>query len=297
MLRFISTFTNSANLQISSKALYRGTQRILLLLLHDFPEYLSEYYTTFCDVIPSTCVQLRNLILSAFPRRITNLPDPFSISIDIESMPQSQIIPTISSDYLSILQTNGLIDEINEINEININKLTNEIINKITINENPNHEKGENKYEISLINSIILVVGIKSISIMEPGKIKFDEESIQVKFIHNLLKNLDGEGRYYVISAIANQLRYPSAHTYWFNKLFVYILTSSNDNIIEILTRVLLERLLVTKPHPWGLLLTFSNIFSNVAFKPHQQKFASIAPEFATVFESVEKSFIRVVEN
>ena len=59
------------------KKLYRGLLRVLLVLLHDFPEFLSEYHISFCDVIPSTCVQLRNLVLSAFPRTM-RLPDPYT---------------------------------------------------------------------------------------------------------------------------------------------------------------------------------------------------------------------------
>ena len=55
--------------------LYKGTLRVLLVLLHDFPEFLCEYHSSFCDCIPTSCIQLRNLILSAFPRNMT-LPDP-----------------------------------------------------------------------------------------------------------------------------------------------------------------------------------------------------------------------------
>jgi hypothetical protein len=57
------------------KMLYKGTLRVLLVLLHDFPEFLCEYHSSFCDCIPTSCIQLRNLILSAFPRNMT-LPDP-----------------------------------------------------------------------------------------------------------------------------------------------------------------------------------------------------------------------------
>ena len=47
------------------RILYRGTLRLLLVLLHDFPEFLADYHHSFCDFIPTTCVQLRNLILSS----------------------------------------------------------------------------------------------------------------------------------------------------------------------------------------------------------------------------------------
>ena len=38
--------------------LYRGTLRVLLVLLHDFPEFLCDYHYGFCDVIPPNCIQV-----------------------------------------------------------------------------------------------------------------------------------------------------------------------------------------------------------------------------------------------
>lgn len=55
---------------------------MLLVLLHDFPEFLCDYHYGFCDVIPPNCIQLRNLILSAFPRNM-RLPDPFTPNLKV----------------------------------------------------------------------------------------------------------------------------------------------------------------------------------------------------------------------
>ena len=55
---------------------------MLLVLLHDFPEFLCEYHFSFCDVIPPNCIQMRNLILSAFPRNM-RLPDPFTPNLKV----------------------------------------------------------------------------------------------------------------------------------------------------------------------------------------------------------------------
>ena len=59
------------------RLLYKGTLRVLLVLLHDFPEFLCDNHFVLCEVIPSTCIQLRNLVLSAFPKAM-RLPDPFT---------------------------------------------------------------------------------------------------------------------------------------------------------------------------------------------------------------------------
>ena len=59
------------------RLLYEGTLRVLLVLHHDFPEFLSDYRFSFCDVIPSSCIQMRNVILSAFSRNM-RFPDPYT---------------------------------------------------------------------------------------------------------------------------------------------------------------------------------------------------------------------------
>ena len=62
--------------------LYKGTLRVLLVLLHDFPEFLCDYHFSFCDVIPPSCIQMRNVILSAFPRNM-RLPDPSTPNLKV----------------------------------------------------------------------------------------------------------------------------------------------------------------------------------------------------------------------
>lgn len=64
------------------RVLYKGTLRVLLVLLHDFPEFLCDYHFTFCDVIPPSCIQMRNIILSAFPRSM-RLPDPSTPNLKV----------------------------------------------------------------------------------------------------------------------------------------------------------------------------------------------------------------------
>jgi len=61
LFKFLSPFLRNAELAKSVHRLYRGTLRVLLVLLHDFPEFLCDYHYSFCDVIPPNCIQMRNL--------------------------------------------------------------------------------------------------------------------------------------------------------------------------------------------------------------------------------------------
>ena len=69
------------------RTLYRGALRVLLVLLHDFPEFLCDYHASLCEVIPPSCIQMRNLVLSAFPRNM-RLPDPFTPNLKVDLLPE-----------------------------------------------------------------------------------------------------------------------------------------------------------------------------------------------------------------
>merc|ERR1712210_6413 len=67
---------------------------------------------------------------------------------------------------------------------------------------------------------------------------------------------------------MGNQLRYPNSHTHYFSCCLLYLFAEANTEAIqEQITRVLLERLIVNRPHPWGLLITFIELIKNPTFK------------------------------
>ena len=79
-----------------------------------------------------------------------------------------------------------------------------------------------------------------------------------------LTNDLHPEGRYLFLNAIANQLRSPNNHTHYFSCVLLYLFFESHDEAVqEQITRVLVERLIVHRPHPWGLLVTFIELIKN----------------------------------
>lgn len=53
---------------------------------------------------------------------------------------------------------------------------------------------------------------------------------------------------------------------------------------------MLLERLVVNRPHPWGLLVTFIELIKNPTYKFWSHEFVHCAPEVEKLFESVARS-------
>jgi CCR4-NOT transcription complex subunit 1 len=105
------------------------------------------------------------------------------------------------------------------------------------------------------------------------------------------LMELDDYGRYISLNAIANQLRYPSSHTHYFSCVMLFLFSEAkNVAIKEQVTRVLLERLILHRPHPWGLLITFIELIKNQRYQFWSHPFTRCATEIEKVFESVARS-------
>lgn len=109
LLRFLAPFLRRGEMEETTRALYLGTQRIILVLLHDFPDFLSQAFFALCDAIPPQCIQLHNLILSAFPVTTSlRLPDPLQSGLKIELLPEINKAPQVLSDTTSALSTADL---------------------------------------------------------------------------------------------------------------------------------------------------------------------------------------------
>ncbi|KAG0300239.1 hypothetical protein BGZ98_009334 [Dissophora globulifera] len=324
LFRFLIPFLVGGEMRDTTRALYKGTLRVLLVLLHDFPEFLCDYHFSFCDVIPHSCIQLRNLILSAFPRNM-RLPDPFTPNLKVDLLAEIHQPPRVLSDYTSSLTVSlkrdidtflrtreaaAFMDNFKEILAIDPN--------------NQDLFSGGSKYNVPMINSLVLYVGVNGIAQLHASKSEDSSLNAESKaatspsqqdgsstsltssspspiaptasmdIFQKLLTELDSEGRYLFLSAIANQLRYPNSHTHYFSRVLLYLFyEATQETIKEQITRVLLERLIVNRPHPWGLLITFIELIKNPRYVFWDHAFTRIDPDIEKLFDSVSRSVKR----
>ncbi|XP_015786178.1 CCR4-NOT transcription complex subunit 1 [Tetranychus urticae] len=289
IIKFLAPFLRNVELPHSIDLLYKGTLKVLLILLHDFPEFLCEYCYELCDAIPPNAIQMRNLVLSAFPRNM-RLPDPFTPNLKIDSLPEIIQSPKGASNTLSALATVPFRKELDSY--LRTRSPVTFLCELRGYLQNPNGSDG-NRYNIPLINALVLFVGQSAIQAITPKHISMSSiaHSSHMDIFQNLAVDLDTEGRYLFLNAIANQLRYPNSHTHYFSCTLLYIFAESNTEAIqEQITRVLLERLIVNRPHPWGLLVTFIELIKNQSFKFWNHEFVRCAPEIEKLFESVARS-------
>ena len=253
LFKFLSPFLRNAELAKPVHRLYRGTLRVLLVLLHDFPEFLCDYHYSFCDVIPPNCIQMRNLILSAFPRNM-RLPDPFTPNLKVELLPEIAIAPRTVSNYAAMLKPNFKKDLDSYLKNRSPVAFVSDLRGQLQV---ANGESPGNRYNIQLINALVMYVGTSAIQYLRTKGLTPTMSAIahtsHMDIFQNLAVDLDTEGRYLFLNCIANQLRYPNSHTQYFSCTLLYLFAEANqESIQEQITRVLLERLIVNRPHPWG---------------------------------------------
>ncbi|KAL7754375.1 CCR4-NOT core subunit cdc39 [Sorochytrium milnesiophthora] len=297
LLKFLVPFLRDVKMKEASRLLYKGTLRVLLVLLHDFPEFLCDYHYSLCDVIPPTCVQLRNLVLSAFPRNM-RLPDPFTPNLRIDTLPEVKQPPNLLSDYAAVLVSSGIKDDLDaqlshhdqpQQQQAYITEL---VSSSLLLTEGQTDDVTDSKYNVPLLNAVVLHIGCLDLETRSADQLPAPNVHVHI-FMH-LLRQMDSEGCYYLISAIANQLRFPNRHTYYFSslmlRLFVESRAAETTYIQEQITRVLLERLIVNRPHPWGLLVTFIELIKDPKYSFWEHAFTRCAPDIERLFESVSRS-------
>ena len=193
LFKFLSPFLKSTRLRGSSRDLYRGCLRLLLVLLHDFPEFLSEYYFTLCDAVPSGCIQLRNIILSSFPSTII-LPDPYLVNGVYDSVPEMGPIPPILSDFTAGLKSGDLrvyLDQylLGRASSTYLPTLKDRL-------RAPTSDDASETYDVPFLNALVMHVGVSSVAQAKAksGSSLFNASDPGVVALRYLARNLDPEG-------------------------------------------------------------------------------------------------------
>ena len=87
LLKFaqVKLTVEALNSEECHRTYYKGILRVVTMLLHDFPDFLSEFSLTLCNHTADRFVQLRNIILSAFPKAL-KFPEPQNLAPEVSEL-------------------------------------------------------------------------------------------------------------------------------------------------------------------------------------------------------------------
>jgi CCR4-NOT transcription complex subunit 1 len=266
LLHYVSELSKTPGLDLLNLDLYKGTLRNILVLLHDYPEFLCQNHTYFCSRITYGMPQLRNLILTAKPSAYHDLPDPMQPGLKIERLEEMKKHPIMAIDFDEPLQQAGLKDVIlGAVRKAGDHEPALKQVKAALVEETPAPSTVGPPRRIEIVNALIPFVGQEALA-TSPGR--FDAVSPPVVFLTKLALGLGGEGRYQLLNAIADQIRYPSTHTDFFCKVLLHLWGPGNVDeaqreLREQISRVVYERLTVARPHVWGMTIVFLELQQN----------------------------------
>lgn len=159
LFKYLAPFLRNAELAKPVQLLYKGTLRVLLVLLHDFPEFLCDYHFGFCDVIPPNCIQMRNLILAAFPRNM-RLPDPFTPNLKVDMLNEITSAPRIFTNYVANIHPPSFKKDLDSYLKARAPvTFFLELRGHLQVSSEPG-----SRYNVALMNALVLYVGTQAIA-------------------------------------------------------------------------------------------------------------------------------------
>jgi len=250
---------------------YKGLLKAFAIILHDNPKFLVSRYAELCAHIPREFVQLRNLILSAVPSGAV-LPDPLSPGLKIDTLEGMKSRPEINLEFITkLLRDTTLMSLVDDSSStpLRVSGISDQLKDSVTS------------------HGFIAYCGYRVAQNMTDASMK----SMTV-LLYSVLTTVNTETRSDLLAAMANHLRYPNCLTYFFSCVFLYSFrqADNNDKLTSQLIRVLLERLIVYRPHPWGLMITFMELIRNPEYRFWQQPIIKSSHEVHRIFETVAKS-------
>ncbi|RDL41824.1 uncharacterized protein BP5553_01803 [Venustampulla echinocandica] len=279
-----------------TKEIYQGVLKILVVLQHDFPDFVAANHSKLCANIPSHCIQLHNLILNANPAPFSKLPDPLQPGLKIDRIDEIRESPDNMNDVEAPLRQSGLIQVLDQALQSGPSE---DAVAHIAhaIQQRKGRQSGPGFVPINvdrkLIESLVVYVGMHSIArATQKGGPSYVPASPDAALISMLVHELRPEARYYLLSSLIDQLRFPNAHTHYFSQALLEVFGSDlNDqeesDIRQQITRILLERLIGQWPHPWGLIVTIHELVKNEKYMFFDLPFIKSNPDVVERFAAI----------
>ncbi|OTB01909.1 hypothetical protein M426DRAFT_74942 [Hypoxylon sp. CI-4A] len=250
------------------KEYYRAAMKLLVILAHDFPEYISANATQLCMSISPHCTQLRNIVLNCSPRAETG-----------DSIPQETQADVAAN--LSYLQNVGMLEIIGQLvqappSEDAIAHLTHAINRSNT--KDTTYGKVPLGVDQKLVESVVTFMANHAATKARQDRPLFTPGSPDVKTVSLLVHELQPQARYFLLSSIIDHLRSYSPMTEYFSYvIFDLFGQDMNDpeeaDIRQQIVRVLLERIAGFWPQPWGLMMVIIELVTKEKYHFFDQPF------------------------
>lgn len=253
------------------KMIYRAVVKLIVILQHDFPDFLAANQAKISSNIPIHCSQLLNLILNSSPS-FNKAPNPLTEGLKVDRIEEMRQASDSSTDIETALHQSGLLEVLDQALASGPSE---DAVAHIAhaIQQKKGRQTGLGfvplNTDVQLVRSLVVYIGKHSIARAEiKGAPNFTPTSPDTALLSMLVHELRPESRYYFLGAMVDQIRAPDSYTHYFSQalleLFGGDLSDSEElDIRQQITRILFERLIGQWPQPWGLIIMVMELVKN----------------------------------
>ncbi|EGO54084.1 hypothetical protein NEUTE1DRAFT_87125 [Neurospora tetrasperma FGSC 2508] len=297
LLSYQGELLKPLELSIFAKEMYQAVLKLLIILGHDFPDYVSANHVLLCQSLPPHATQLRNMILLATPASAAKPTDAFQPGLKLDQIADIKEAAISVYDPAEQLRQLGLLDILDQALQNGPSEdAIAQITHAITRSGSGTTDYGFVPIDVNrqVIDAVITHIGNFAVnraatrndaSVFVPG-------APDLKTLQMLITELSPDTRYFVLNSMANWLRFTSAHTHYFIQVFLdffgHDVASTDPEEMDIrqqIVRILLERLIGYWPYPWGLIITTMELVKNEKYNFFELPFIKATPEVRRVFE------------
>ncbi|AEO64271.1 da57761c-870a-4645-9b5e-622a85e77b2e [Thermothielavioides terrestris] len=297
LLSYLGDLLKPLTVSNMAKGLYHAVLRLLAILHHDFPDYVAATHVQLCESLPPHVTQLNNFILSATPPAFTKSADPFQLGLKVDRIPEMKEAPPTTFDSAGVLRETGLFDILEQALQ---NGPSEDAIAQINhaINKADGEDStfgyvpvGVNRRLIDAVVAQFARFAVNRAASKSDGSV-FVPGASDVKTLHMLVTEVSPEARYYLVTSMVNELRFPNASTSYFSQALLEIFGQDmsdpeETDIRQQIVRILLERLVGYWPQPWGLMITTLELIKNDKYHFFDLPFIKATPEVAERFADI----------
>lgn len=263
--------------------IYKSLLRFILVLVHDFSDFVVAIVPEITSILQPQFTQIRNILLSAYPSDVSLTP----IS---SAMKQLDRVPGIDSFVPIPIPQKHLTTELQFENAIKSESAFAELAAQL----DKQAATGAIASFVVFVTNVLLPQSNAS-QILSP---MFSSNNVYF-IITELIKKLKAEtSTQALVNVIIDQLRFPSKATLFFYKTVLTLLQPDVKHqapvqLDELIVTCVMQRAVTPPPHPWGLRLLIREMMISKEIKLFDRQFVQKSNEIKNFLNAIIETFCK----
>ncbi|OHS97943.1 hypothetical protein TRFO_35741 [Tritrichomonas foetus] len=263
--------------------LYKSFLRFLLVLAHDFQDFLASFAPELASILPPSLVQLHNIVLSAAPSTTKFQPFNPKQMLKTPGIDDFNYMPQPSKNMVEKLKFDVALKALINNDSAAIDEFRSELEQKCS-------HVLMSAFVVYATNSLLPQVTAQQIMTQS-----FEQTHLNT-VICELARKFRPDAAMLFLNAVVDMVRYPCRATLFFMRTALILLrtpasTTGELKCDELLVRIILERASTPPPHPWGFRILVKMMLSDSQLSLYEKPYVKGVEPVLKFLKVTEEAF------